>query len=200
MTTFVDFVAATGTVRLTQVRDAHKKYGVQYSPAADFYGPLRRAIVSAFEKGWVVDDFNAAIGAVSDPKKVDHYERRRKGLVKWAGTKDKKKYEALEPVHSTWVSKSGLEVKIRPELRLRIDGVDHVIKLYFKADKLSKQKTKLSLFLLNQELGEHGIVGILDVKQGRLITYDESDPEGIGFLLESEAAAFATLWEALDGA
>ena len=45
MTTFVDFVLATGTKRLTCVKKAKKDYGKKYDPARDFYRLLRDKIM-----------------------------------------------------------------------------------------------------------------------------------------------------------
>lgn len=49
VTTFLDYVAATGTTRLRRVVDAKRTYGEPYNPASDFYGPLRKRIVQIFE-------------------------------------------------------------------------------------------------------------------------------------------------------
>jgi hypothetical protein len=51
MTTFLDYIAATGTTRLRRVRDARQQYGQKYDPATDFYGPLRKRVVQVFEQG-----------------------------------------------------------------------------------------------------------------------------------------------------
>ena len=196
MTTFLDYIAATGTTRLRRIVDAKKQYGHDYSPATDFYGPLRKRIVQTFEEGWDPKHLEALLDEVTDPKKQGHYAACRKGLRKWAGPTGKKKIVWNKPKKAVWQS-GDLEVNISPELWLAIDGDLHIIKLYFKSDKLSQHKVNLSLRLLQTTVGKHGDVGILDLPQGRLFTQTTEPPEGIDLLLASEAAGLATLWNSL---
>ena len=197
MTTFLDYIAATGTTRLRRVREAKDHYGESYSPASDFYGPLRKRVVQVFEEGWDPARLDARLAEVTDPKKQGHYATCRKGLRKWAGVSGKKKIVWRAPRKAVW--KSGtLEVSVSPELWLTIDDEDWIIKLYFKAERLTQHKVNLSLRLLETTVGRHGKSGILDLQQGRLFTQTTEPPEGIDLLLESEAAGLATLWESLD--
>lgn len=196
MTTFIDYVASTGTTRLRKIVAARKQYADDYNPATDFYGPLRKRIVQVFEEGWDAKRFDELAAEVSDPKKRDHYAACRKGLRKWTGGRSKKKLDWKKPRKAVWAS-GELEVNISPELWLDVDGESHVIKLYFKADKLSQHKVNLSLRLLETTVGKHGRVGILDVQQGRLFAQTTEPPEGIDLLLASEATGLATLWNSL---
>ncbi len=196
MTTFLDYIAATGTTRLRRVRDARQQYGQKYDPATDFYGPLRKRVVQVFEQGWDPKHLETLLGDVTDPKKQEPYAYCRKGLRKWAGAAGKKKIEWKQPQKSVWAS-GGLEVTISPELWLEIEGQSKVIKLYFKAEKLSQHKVNLSLRLLDTTFGNLGHVGILDVRQGRLYEQTTEPPEGIDALLASEAAGLTALWNLL---
>jgi hypothetical protein len=197
MTTFLDYIAATGTTRLRRVVEAKKFYGTEFNPATDFYGPLRKRIIQVFEEGWDPKRLDALLGEVNDPKKTDHYAACRKGLRKWAGVSGKKSITWTKPRRAIWKS-SGLEVSISPELWLDLDGDAYIVKLYFKADKLTQHKVNLSLRLLQTTVGKHGTVGILDLQQGRLFTQTTEPPKGIDLLLASEAAGLATLWTSLD--
>lgn len=200
LTTFLDYIAATGTTRLRRVVEAKRHYGQSYNPATDFYGPLRKRIVQVFEEGWDPKELDRLLGEVSDAKKQGHYAACRKGLRKWAGAAGKKDIEWEQPKKATWAS-GDLEVNITPELWLKIDGERYVIKLYFKADKLSQHKVNLSLRLLETTVGGQRKVGILDLQQGRLFTQTTEPPDGIDLLLASEATGFAVLWSSLeDGA
>jgi hypothetical protein len=196
MTTFLDYIAATGTTRLRRVRDAKQQYGQKYDPATDFYGPLRKRVVQVFEQGWDPKHLEILVGDVTDPKKQEPYAECRKGLRKWAGAAGKKKIKWKQPQKSVWTSE-GLEVTISPELWLEIDGHSKVIKLYFKAEKLSQHKVNLSLRLLDTTFGHLGHVGILDVRQGRLYEQTTEPPAGIDALLASEAAGLTALWNLL---
>jgi hypothetical protein len=197
MTTFLDYVAASGTTRLRRVLEARQQYAREYNPATDFYGPLRKRIVATFERGWDPAALDRALQELADPKKESHYQACRTGLRKWAGKKGAKKIRWIKPKRAVWTS-GALEVSISPELWLEIDGQRLLIKMYFKADQLSQHKVNLSLRLLETTVGRHGDVAILDVRRGRLFTQTTEPPEGVDLLLASEAAGLVTLWEALD--
>jgi hypothetical protein len=199
MTTFLDYVAATGTTRLRRIVDAKQQYSRAYNPASDFYGPLRKRVETVFENGWDPEALDKALREIEDPKKHDHYRACRAGLRKWAGKKGTKKLKWVKPKGATWRS-GALEVKISPELWLDIEGKRHIIKLYFKAEALSQHRVNLSLRLLEKTVGRHGAVAVLDVRRGRLFTQTTTPPAEIDLLLASEAAGLAALWESLDGA
>ncbi|UGS34708.1 hypothetical protein [Capillimicrobium parvum] len=197
MTTFLDYIAATGTTRLRRISDAKKHYGQEYNPATDFYGPLRKRIVQTFEDGWDPNKFDVLLAEVTDPKKHDLYGACRNGLRKWAGVSGKKTIVWQAPKKVIW--KSGdLEVNVSPELWVAVDGGPEIIKLYFKSDKLTQHKVNLSLRLLETTVGGNGTaVGILDLQRGKLFQQTTEPPDGIDLLLQSEAAGLATLWNSL---
>src|SRR5258705_5513385 len=95
LTTFVDFVAATGTARITKTRAAKAFYEQGYAPERDFYKPLRDRIESCFANGWSASSLKDALKDITDPKKVDNYEDCRKGLTKWVGRKTVVAHPAL---------------------------------------------------------------------------------------------------------
>jgi hypothetical protein len=196
LTTFLDYIASTGTTRLRRVREAKLLYDREYNPAADFYGPLRKRIVQIFEEGWDPKRFDELLSDVTDAKKQASYAACRKGIRKWAGVSSKRTLRWTKPGRAIW--KSGdLEVSISPELWLEIDGAPHIVKLYCKSEKLTQHKVNLSLRLLDLTVGSHGRVGILELQQGNLFTQTTEPPEGIDLLLASEAAGLATLWNSL---
>lgn len=197
MTTFLEYIASTGTTRLRRTREAKKQYDRGYNPATDFYGPLRRRIVQTFEEGWDPRRLERLLAEVTDPKKQGHYEACRAGLRKWAGAVGRRAFVWKTAQRAVWRSGS-LEVNVSPELWLDIDDDPFVIKLYFKTDKLSQHKVNLSLRLLQKTVGSKGTVGILDLQQGRLFTQTTEPPEGIDLLLQAEAVGLATLWDLLD--
>lgn len=197
LSTFVDYVASTGTTRLAKVRAAKQQYARDYQPALDYYGPLRRRVVQVFQEGWDPQRFDELLNDVTDPKKQANYANCRRGLRRWAGVSGRKAFVWNPPRRATWRS-GGLEVAINPELWVDIDGIGHVVKLYFKADRLSQHKVTLSLRLLENTVGRFGAVGILDVQQGKLFVQRAEPPAGIDLLLESEATSLALLWEGLE--
>ena len=192
LTTFTDFVAATGTARLTKVREAKRFYTAGYAPERDYYKPLRDRIVESFAVGWDKRKLQALLADVDDPKKLENYEACRVGLTKWAG---RKSFEPIPARSVKWRS-AELSVGINPELWVRIGGDPHVIKLHLKADELSQQKANLVLHLMDTKLGRDGVVGVLDVRRAKLFTKTRQIP-GLDALLASEALAFATLWDSI---
>jgi hypothetical protein len=196
LTSFLDYIAASGTTRLVRVRDAKRQYEEGYAPERDSYGPLRKRIVQTFEEGWDPKRLDALLAEVDDRKKQHLYAACRKGLRKWAGVSGKKSYEWIKPKKAVWNS-GGLEVNVSPELWVKVDGDAQLVKLYYKTDRLSQQKVNLALHLLDKTVGRHGTVGILDLQQGKLFQQTKEPPEEIDLLLASEAIAFETLWDSL---
>jgi hypothetical protein len=192
MTTFVDFVSTNGTGRLTKVRRAKKYYEDGYAPERDFYKPFRDRVDDIFNQGWDAQKLKASLADVTDPKKVDNYEECRKGLSKWVG---RKTITPLPSSRSTWTG-GALRVSVNPELHVAIDGKPHLVKLYLKSDSLSKQKANTALHLLSKKAPAGTTVGILDVRRSKLFVKTTSIP-GMDALLVAEAAAMASLWEAI---
>src|ERR1700755_1981682 len=86
LTTFVDFVAASGTTRITRVRNAKTFYAQGYAPERDFYKPLRDRIERCFAAGWSASSLTHALKDVSDPKKTANYEECRTGFITWGSS------------------------------------------------------------------------------------------------------------------
>jgi len=192
LTTFIDFAAATGTSRLTKVREAKRFYEQGYAPERDYYKPLRDRIVESFADGWNTNKLTALLANVNDPKKLENYAACRDGLTKWAG---RKSFAAMPSKSVKWRS-GDLVVGISPELWLRIRTEPFVIKLHFKSDELSQQKANLVLHLMAKKFAAYGTVGVLDVRRSKLFVQTR-DIAGLDALLASEALAFAALWDAV---
>jgi hypothetical protein len=192
LTTFVDFVAATGTTRITRIRNAKTYYEQGYAPERDFYKPLRDRIEACFANGWSASDLKDSLRDVTDSKKIDNYEECRKGLTKWVG---RKTITPLPALRGAWKS-GGLEVTLNPEFHANVNGVAHLIKLYLKADPLSKQKADLILHLLGKHVPHGTTVGVLDVRRSKLFTPTVSIA-GLDALLDAEALAMLSLWNAV---
>lgn len=192
LTTFLDFTAASGSARVTQLRQAKKRYAQEYAPAKDYYKSLREAIEACFAEGWNSNRLKAALAALPDDRKADKFEECRKGLTKWVGRKE---IVAHPKSRASWQSE-GLTVKINPELNLDIAGTPHLIKLYFKGEKISKQRVDVALHLLKGKAGKGVTAGILDLRRARLYVPTLTKP-GMNALLKAEAAAFTSLWESI---
>ncbi len=192
LTTFTDFVAATGTARIGKARDAKAFYQQGYAPKRDFYKLLRDRIDVCFAAGWDASQLKTALKDVHDAKKISNYEDCRKGLTRWVGRKTIVSHPSLR---ETWES-GGLRVTINPELHADINGDPHLIKHYFKADALSKQKANLILHLLGKCAPKETTVGVLDLRRSKLFT-PTVEIAGMDALLDAEALAMSALWNAV---
>lgn len=193
LTTFIDFTAANGTSR-TGVVSRAKKQADDYEPAADFYRGIRNAIIDTLRDN---EDKDTIITAADTayPRRVKHYRACADGFVRWWGRKDISWIESPNP--ATW-SSGDLEVRINPELLVDIDGEVNLIKMYFKAQPISKRRIDATLHLLKSTWisSEADKVGVLDVRRGKLFTPPIHTPNIDAYLI-GEAAAFAAMWDAL---
>jgi hypothetical protein len=191
MTTFADFVAATGPRRLTVVRNAKKTYGAGYDPRTDYWRPLRKGVADAFTpKGYDPNVLSAVVTGTTDAKKLDNYRACVEGIERWAG---KRAFSAGATQKQRW-STDELAVGVNPELITTIDGAPYVVKLYFKSDPLSKARVDSLLALLQATHGDRGTVGVLDIRRSKLYEPTREIPD-LGALLNGEAAAFARIWD-----
>ena len=106
----------------------------------------------------------------------------------------------FQPPTTIW-NYNGLDISLNPELGLNINGTYHVIKMYFKADKLSKVKSELILYLMHQVLpaqvnGHNVIYGIIDVRNSNHIIPNGFNAKTIA-ALQGEAQYINTAWPSL---
>jgi hypothetical protein len=187
LTTFVDFVLKAGTPKLTVVKTFKDRD--DYDPAADYYKPLRNEIVRMHAAGDPKKVLDAFLATVHARKKVN-YATAVAGYKKILG---KKSIAWFDPPSSMW-SCAGIDVSVNPEVGLKIECVDYVLKLYFKRDRLAKNKMEIINHLMAETLTDPKVprnFGVVDMRNGKLIT-TPPDP-ALMALLKGEAAAFATM-------
>ena len=195
LTEFVDFVIKSGTPRLTQVRMIRKRHEEGYEPSRDFYRKLRDGIVELHQEGRPKSALDALTKGIRDRNKQNTYPTLVKAYKKFLGRKEIAWYE---PCKTHW-KYGGLRVRVNPELGLTINGDDHLIKLYFKDQKLTKDRVAVISHMMNEALGDSAEgqdVALLDVRSSRLHVFDAPDP-ALKPLLEGEALAFCRMYEAL---
>lgn len=194
LTDFVDFVITSGSPKLTRVRQVKHMREQDYDPAKDFWKPLRDRIVQFHRTGEKRKTALADVLTQVSPGKKERYAECLSGYRHFLGRKD---FGWFEPPRSTW-DEGTLKVSVNPELGLIRNGQRGVVKLYFKATKLSKRRVAMILLLMREglrgRLARDASVGILDVPHGRL--YSAVDPDATLLpLLEGEAESFARIWE-----
>ena len=192
LTTFVDFVLASGTPKITCIKRAKELYEEEYQPKFDFWLPLRNAIIELHKLNMPKSALNVVLEGLSDKRKATAYPSSVDSYMKWMGNK---KFEWVGCDSALWQYGS-LQVRVNPELGLRINGNVHLIKLYFKVEQPSKRRLETTLFLMSTTLDmpkSQIVPALLDVQRGKLFS-ETSFPLNISALLAGEAAAFSTMW------
>jgi len=197
LTSFVDFVSAAGPPKLTVVRRTKKQMEDGYGPEKDFYKRIREAIIEMHRAGDTIAHVSGVLPGLTDKKKIDNYPQLVEGYKKWRGRKGTTWFE---PVHALWRS-GALAVKVNPELGLTIQGTPHLVKLYFKADKLAKRRIDLITHLMAVACADQApdgcVMGVLDVRRSKLIT-PTVPIDRIDTMLLGEAAYWVAAWQGLE--
>jgi len=191
LTDFVDVVSKSGTPKATHVTRVINR--PKYTPASDFYKPLRDCIIETHRSGLSPKFVQAILHHLKDEKKAGNYPDAVKGYCSWWGTK---KVQWFEPPTGEF-ERHGVAVSVNPELGLLIHGVPHIIKLYFKADKLAKNRTEIVTHLMEECLrpmccGDE-VMAVLDVRNGKLFAAKPSIPS-LTAMLGAELAYISALW------
>jgi len=195
MTEFVDFVTKAGPPRLTVVKHVKERHEEKYDPKTDFYKKLRDGIVHHHQNGQPKSDLDAVARGVTDKNKIKTYPILIQAYKRFLGNK---KITWFKPTKTTW-DHGNLSVNVNPELGLSINGVQHLVKLYFKADKLTKSQLQAILHLMQLELTQAknpSSLCVLDVRNCKLHTAGQFD-KALTALVEGEAKAFASMYAAL---
>jgi hypothetical protein len=191
LTDFVDFVNKIGPPRLTKVKDI--KTRPVYSPALDFWKPLREAIRDFHKAGKPLDP---VLGGIERTKKAARYPAALTAYKKFLR---KKQLDWFEPPVGIWTY-GELQVRVNPELGLRLNGKDYVVKLYFKDEPLPRRRLAVVFQLMGIALQDKLTAGhslaVLDVSNSKLLLPDPNAPD-VTALLIGEAAAFIAMWNAI---
>ena len=169
LTDFVDFMCKAGKSKISQVKTIKKRQDLPYSPARDFYKPMRDGIKNfhKFNKG--LNSLDAIWTGAMDVKKRTAYPNIITGYRRFLSEKDVTWVKS--PRANSWIFRN-LEVRINPELCLAFGSNEHIIKLYFKKDRLSRNHALSINHLMQTTLGNgktKSICGVLDVRNSNLI-------------------------------
>ena len=193
LTDFVDIVSASGTSKASKIRAV--KYRPPYTPARDYYKSLREHIAETHRIGESKPHLESILPKTSRDK-IPHFKSVIDGYKKWWG---KQSIEWNPPV-STSFSLNDIEISINPELLLSLNNTKHVIKLYFKPDKLSKQKTAIITQLMSKaltsQIDNDTIPSILDIRASKLLDLQKQEPL-IDSMIEAETGYIATIWDSV---
>jgi hypothetical protein len=195
LTYFIDFVMKAGTPKLTAVRDFKERD--KYEPFADFYKSAREAIVLAHKGQAPKKALDQFLASVQEEKRRKVYPSVIRGHKAFLG---RRSVEWFQPPTGAFLV-GQTEINVNPELGLVIDGVPHVIKLYFKESRLVANRVSAIVDLMTVALSASApgsVFGLLDVRRSKLHVL-RAPALGLRALLEGEAAAFAAMYNALGG-
>lgn len=193
LTQFIDFTAKGSSARLSMVKKI--KYQDEYHPAFDYWKILRESIISFHQENLSTRYLDSIIENV-DEKKRKNYALAIRQYKKFLKNKE---IQYFNPGKSFWTY-DNLAIRSTPELGLTIDGIPHVIKLYFKGknEKVDKRNAKTAATLLQSSNFENPLVenikySILNIDKNNLISNTTISADTI-LTLESEANQFLYLW------
>jgi len=196
LTSFVDFVTKSGRPKLTAVRSTKKQMDEGYGPEKDFYKRIREAIIEMHQTAGSISRVSAILPGLTHKSKVNLYPKLVEGYKKW---RSRRGAEWFDPPSTIW-SSGGLNVRVNPELGLKIKGTPHLIKLYFKEAELAKNKIDIVTHLMAVACASRApddcVMGVLDVRRSKLIK-PTVPIEGLDIMLDSEAAYWVTAWNKL---
>jgi hypothetical protein len=193
LTEFVDFVIKSGTPKLTAVRHIKAMHADEYHPMRDYWKTLRDGIVEMHEQGQPKSALDDVVRRVTAANKRQNYPVLAQAYKKWLG---RKSAEWFAPPRADW-QHSALTVRVNPELGLTLDGKPHLVKLYFKDQKLTKERIALISKMMLDTVGpkaDGACVALLDVRNAKLHAFDTADAALLP-LLEGEALSFCRMYE-----
>ncbi|MEW6669285.1 MAG: hypothetical protein AB1512_29085 [Thermodesulfobacteriota bacterium] len=192
LTDLVDVVSTSGTPKMTKVSQIKNRK--PYEPAFDFYKPIRDWIVEFHQHDRAKSSIGDILSKVNDEKKLTAYPVIVQGYKKWWGRKSLVWFEPPDNLFSS----HGVDVSVNPELGLYVDNYPHIIKLYFKADKLSKNRIDIITHLMGVSLAgqcpEGATMSVLDVRRAMLFSPTIPIP-GLSAIIRAELAYISTPWD-----
>ena len=194
LTKFIDFVSKSARPKMTVVKNWKNRD--DYSPKTDYYKRFRDAVIKLHKEDLEKKHLTGLIGTIINKNKLKHYPAMIQGYKKWMG---RKQFEWFKPQRVIW--KSGkFELNVNPELRLKIDKVPYFIKLYMKADKLTKAKADLITNVMADAYmpaaPKYCNFAVLDVRASRLYSATNTDSDLL-LLLQGEAAYWTKVYNAI---
>lgn len=194
LTDFVDIVMKSGTPKANKIREVKNR--AAYDPATDYYKQCRDWIINTHLTGQPRTHLHGLLSTLTNVKKEKHFSALMDGHKKWWGTKTLTWFIPPTNLYAA----HGVEVSVNPELGLVIDGKPHVIKLYFKAEEITKNRVETVTHLMEttlRPLSPSGAkMGLLDIRKSKLICPTVPIP-GLSAMLDAELAYIAAYWAAL---
>lgn len=194
LTSFVDYILKSGSPKLTCAKTIKKQLSEEYNPASDYYKRFREAVQELHKSGQSKKILSDYIGELPDNKSAN-YGLMSSGYSKFWGAK---KITWFPPPRKTW-QHVNIQIPVNPELGLRWEDSNYAIKMYMKADKLSRDRISNVLALMNQTINDSSnafVCAVLDVRNGKIHTYDSKMADVLP-LIKAEAESLRMLLESV---
>lgn len=189
LTDFVDIVSSSGTPKANKVLEIKQRD--EYHPALDYYKGIRDHIIEVHKGNMPREKIKQGASKANQTNKLANYKAIAEAYYSWWGKKD---ISWFEPITSSF-ERHGVSVSVNPELGLIINGEKHLVKLYFKADKLAKNKIDIISYLmgncLTKKVGKDVSMSILDVRNKKIFTSKAT--ANLDAVLTAELAYVASL-------
>lgn len=196
LTEFVNFINASGMAKMTIVSNAKAKHEEQEGNPYDYWKDFKDEIKKQLKRQGAKEDLWELVENVREEMR-ENYNQMISGYLKfWKPTR----MQWLNPVKKM-IHIGGVKMILNPEIGVKWQGKDYMIKLYLKANEnLDKRHADIILAMMESELrdkvGKNVEFAMLDVKRGKLFTYVNDDPRLL-ILLKSEGREFAEMWKEL---
>ena len=190
---FIDFMLTVGPPKIAGVRECKDR---RYDHLTDFYRPLRDAIVTMHEQGSATSSLDAFLATVQDERKARLFPAL---VAQYRSFLESQPMRWFAPP-SALLPVGDLEIEVKPELGVEIDGVPHVLMMHFRGERLARKRVNLIVGVLMSALGSmrsDAVFGVLDVPQARVRALKSAPNPKLGLLMRGEAAAFSTIYAAV---
>jgi hypothetical protein len=196
LTAFAEFTAKFGTSRVVCVNTTKKRAAQRLTRGSIYYLGVKEACQEA-DPGNARELMEDAVdAAVADRR--GHYAKVGVAFCQWL--ESLRSYRRLTGVAGSWTC-GELTVGVSPELHVEIDGVEHLIKLYFRGRPIAKQEAfacnTLMRAALGDKVGRDCRIAVLDVRAVKLHVEKLSDFKRGLIAMRAEAAAFVAIWREL---
>lgn len=182
LTSFVDYVLKAGRPKMTCAKRIKERLLEPYNPASDYYKRFREAVQELHASNMKKTALRSIIGLLPDSKRVN-YDLL---ITRYQSFLGSKKYTWFEPPRNIWKC-GNISVAINPELGLMWNDCKFVVKLYLKADVLSKDRIASVLALMQETLSAKDCkYALLDVRNNKMHLF-EDDMLTLLPLVEGEA-------------
>jgi hypothetical protein len=195
MSQFLDFTLKhTMLSKIKKVQEI-KQQGT-YHPVRDHWKEFREALASCCTHNRDLHELEVLLKGIPE-RKVNSYTNLLTTFLTFIRNKN---VTAFVPPKVHWNYEDTLFVRATPEIGLTINGIPHLIKIFFKGDSVAVTKRNIQPILTlmsdatkNLDLQSTTLLSTLDIKKAKLHTLERPNPLLLQ-ALRHEAHLFVHIW------